>query len=147
MLTPVLQSRKGNNYTTIQDKRDLANRNEPWHEISNNVVCATSKASDRPAHTRSLIRTFACRLNILWLLGYWLVSKLKRRLHRLVWVCTCQNATLLEITCRGSNLTHIFCYKRSIISLLTLGFLCFFFLHLVYVALRVWSVMIGENKG
>ena len=24
------------------------------HEISNNVVCATSKASDRPAHTRSL---------------------------------------------------------------------------------------------
>ena len=25
------------------------------------------------------------------------------RLHRLVWVYTCQNATLLEITCRGSN--------------------------------------------
>ena len=22
---------------------------EPWHEISNNVVCATSKASDQPA--------------------------------------------------------------------------------------------------
>ena len=30
--------------------------NEPQHEISNNVVCATSKASDQPAHTRSLIR-------------------------------------------------------------------------------------------
>ena len=30
------------------------------------------------------------------------VSKLKRRLHRLVWVYTCQNATLLEITCHGS---------------------------------------------
>ena len=30
------------------------------------------------------------------------VNKLKRRLHRLVWVYTCQNATLLEITCRGS---------------------------------------------
>ena len=29
-------------------------------------------------------------------------SKLQRRLHRLVWVDTCQNATLLEITCRGS---------------------------------------------
>ena len=28
---------------------------EPQHEISNNVVCATSKASDQPAHTRSLI--------------------------------------------------------------------------------------------
>ena len=26
---------------------------EPRHEISNNVVCATSKASDQPAHTRS----------------------------------------------------------------------------------------------
>ena len=39
---------------------------EPRHEISNNVVCATSKASDQPAHTRSLIRAFASRLNILW---------------------------------------------------------------------------------
>ena len=35
------------------------------HEISNNVVCATSKASDRPAHMRSLIRAFASRLSIL----------------------------------------------------------------------------------
>ena len=39
--------------------------NEPLHEISNNVVCATSRASDQPAHTRSLIRAFASRLNIL----------------------------------------------------------------------------------
>ena len=31
----------------------------------NNVVCATSKVSDQPAHTRSLIRAFASRLNIL----------------------------------------------------------------------------------
>ena len=31
---------------------------EPRHEISNNVVCATSKASDQPAHTHSLIRAF-----------------------------------------------------------------------------------------
>ena len=38
---------------------------EPVHEISNNVVCATSKASDQPAHTRSLIRAFARRLSIL----------------------------------------------------------------------------------
>ena len=37
---------------------------EPVHEISNNLVCATSKASDQPAHTRSLIRAFACRLSI-----------------------------------------------------------------------------------
>ena len=38
---------------------------EPGHEISNNVVCATSKVSDQPAHTRSLIRAFASRLSIL----------------------------------------------------------------------------------
>ena len=35
------------------------------HEISNNGVCTTSKASDQPAHTRSLIRAFASRLSIL----------------------------------------------------------------------------------
>ena len=40
-------------------------KKEPVHAISNNVVCATSKASDQPAHTRSLIRAFASRLNIL----------------------------------------------------------------------------------
>ena len=28
---------------------------EPVHEISNNVVCAISKASDQPAHTGSLL--------------------------------------------------------------------------------------------
>ena len=33
--------------------------------ILNNVVCATSKCSDHPAHTRSLIRAFASRLNIM----------------------------------------------------------------------------------
>ena len=38
---------------------------ESGHEIPNNVVCATSKASDQPAHMRSLIRAFARRLNIL----------------------------------------------------------------------------------
>ena len=43
---------------------------EPRHEISNNVVCATSKASDKPAHMRSLIRAFASRLSILRLLSY-----------------------------------------------------------------------------
>ena len=38
---------------------------EPRHEISNNVVWATSKAPDQPAHKCSLIRAFASRLNIL----------------------------------------------------------------------------------
>ena len=36
----------------------------PRHEISNNVVYATSKGSYQPAHTRSLIRAFASCLNI-----------------------------------------------------------------------------------
>ena len=39
----------------------LANAQEPRHEISKNVICATSKASDEPAHKLSLIRTFASR--------------------------------------------------------------------------------------
>ena len=43
---------------------------EPRHEISYNVVCATSKASDQPAHMRSLIRAFASRLNIICVLSY-----------------------------------------------------------------------------
>ena len=42
-----------------------ANLYELQHEISNNVVSATSKGSGQPAHKRSLIRAFASRLNIL----------------------------------------------------------------------------------
>ena len=38
---------------------------EPRHEISNNVVCATSKASDQPARTRSLITAFTSHLHII----------------------------------------------------------------------------------
>ena len=41
------------------------NTYEPVHEISNNVVCATNKGSDQPAHTRRLIRAFASRLDIM----------------------------------------------------------------------------------
>ena len=38
---------------------------EHQHDISDNVVCSTSKASDQPAHTHGLIRGFASCLNIL----------------------------------------------------------------------------------
>ena len=38
---------------------------EPVHEISNNVVCATSNASDQPARTLSLTIAIASRLSIL----------------------------------------------------------------------------------
>ena len=36
---------------------------EPQREISNNVVCVTSKGSDQPAHMRSLIKAFTSHLN------------------------------------------------------------------------------------
>ena len=53
----------------IEEKEDWPVKqerlNEPVHEISNIVVCATSKASHKPVHTHSLIRAFASRLNIL----------------------------------------------------------------------------------
>ena len=49
---------------TIKSNKELISF-EPVHEISNNVVCATSKGSDQPAHTRRLIQSFACCLNIL----------------------------------------------------------------------------------
>ena len=41
------------------------------------------------------------------------VSKLKRRLHRLVWVYTCQNATLLETTSHGSYVLVINVFHRG----------------------------------
>ena len=47
---------------------------KPRHEISNNVVWATTKASDQPVHMHSLIRAFASRFSILWVLSYWLNS-------------------------------------------------------------------------
>ena len=43
----------------VTDYAALMHINEPPHEISNNLVCATSKVSDQPEHTPSLIRAFA----------------------------------------------------------------------------------------
>ena len=47
------------------------------------------------------------------------VSKLRRNLHRLVWVYTCQNTTLLGITFRGSFVIcvheNIFCEQSLLI--------------------------------
>ena len=52
--------------TTSRYFDDILNiKLEPVHDISNKVVCATSKSSDQPAHTRSLIRAFACSMSIL----------------------------------------------------------------------------------
>ena len=49
----------------------------PVHEMSNNVVCATSKTSDQPVHTCSLIRAFASRLSTL----YFMTVKLLTEYH------------------------------------------------------------------
>ena len=55
-----------NNGTKAQNPiYNEATANEPRHEISKNMACATSRALDRHVHTRSLIRAFASRLNIL----------------------------------------------------------------------------------
>ena len=50
------------NGTDIRDRISIYGSR---YEIPNNVVCSTSKASDQPAHTPSLIRVFASRLNML----------------------------------------------------------------------------------
>ena len=59
-----------NNSQIISNIIHYGNIIELRHEISNNVVCATSKGSDQPAHMRRLIRAFASSLNILRLLSY-----------------------------------------------------------------------------
>ena len=53
-----------NSYLILQ----LAITYEPRHEISNNVVSATSIGSDQSAYTRSLIRAHASRLRLYRLL-------------------------------------------------------------------------------
>ena len=64
------------------------------HEISNHVVCATSKASDQPAHMRSLIRGFA------GLLEYSKIVKLLTEHH--------SEFLSLKGGCRGSSeSTHV----------------------------------------
>ena len=61
----VKPQKQKNKHIFSQIHKILVRTNELGHEISNNVVCGTIKGSDQPAHTRSLIRAFACRLNIL----------------------------------------------------------------------------------
>ena len=76
---------------------------ELQHDISNNVVCATSKGSDQQV---LICTVWSEPLPVAWIFYDskaidWTsfgVSKLKRRLHRLIRDYNCQNATLLEIT-------------------------------------------------
>ena len=61
----------------IMPVHEISNKNSEYDQeipqsqtADNPVVLATSKGSDQPAHTRSLIRAFASRLNNLWILSY-----------------------------------------------------------------------------
>ena len=85
---------------------------EPVHEISNNVVCATSKASDQPAHTRSLIRAFASRLSILCMIVKLLTE------HYLEFIS-------LKASCRGSSestaVKMLNCWKSHALAILPLS--------------------------
>ena len=83
---------------------------EPRHGISHNLVCATSKASDQPAHMRSLIRAFASRLNILWLLIYW--SKKHLEFRTLKGGCTgSSKSTIVFFICHvGNHMSRVKCH-------------------------------------
>ena len=95
--------------------------NEPVHENSNNVVSATSKGSWlRPAcayvqSDQSLCKSLEYSMSFKLLTEHHLefLNLLNRRLHRLVWVYNCQNATLLEIKCHGSNGIHSYQTAQS----------------------------------
>ena len=67
MTEKLLSGHRESNQTKIKIISLLCRQktNEPVHEIFNNVVCVTSKASDQPAHMRSLVRAFASRLSSL----------------------------------------------------------------------------------
>ena len=78
------------------------NTNEPVHEISNNVVCATSKASYQPAHMLRLIRAFE----------YSMIIKLLNE-HHLEFLS-------LKGGCRGSpestNIEMPYCWKSHVLA-------------------------------
>ena len=57
--------KKGTVYTIVTMLCYKKHIIEPRHEISSNVVCATSEGLDQPAHVHRLIRAFASPLNIL----------------------------------------------------------------------------------
>ena len=66
------------------------------------------------------------------------VSKLKRRLPRLVWVYTCQNATLLKITSQLISYLYLFVFVSLplcaiLIMICDCGFLIIFWLYCIFV--------------
>ena len=73
-LTAIYFSNSGTYPCPQFEKRHNYALYEPQHDISNNVLCATSKVSERPAHMRSLIR-------LCWSLEYSISVKLLTEHH------------------------------------------------------------------
>ena len=83
---------------------------EPRREISNNAICATSKASDQPAQTRRLIRTFTTRLK--YSMSVKLLTEYHLEFLRLTGGCTgSSESTLVKIPhCWKSHVTAQLCH-------------------------------------
>ena len=120
---------------------------EPRHEISNNVVCATSKASDQPAHVRSLIRAFASRIvNLLTKHPLELLS-LKKGCIGTFESTFVKISHCLEITCHGS-IMYFRVLQSSILELYRLlnPFYAFYLFNGLLLVLQIlhiiWTYMI-----
>ena len=87
---------------------------EPRHEISNNVVCATSKGSDQPAHTCSLFRVFASHLKEVAQAGLSLhLSKchiVGNHMSRLIFSC---QVALTKVTVTCPQLLSVMILKKK----------------------------------
>ena len=66
------------------------------------------------------------------------VSKLKRRLQRLVRVYTCQNDKVLEISCRGSFLFSPIVYKHDKYAICTHVFCVYYAYALLLYYMTFW---------
>ena len=74
------------------------------------------------------------------------VSELKRRLHRLVWVYTCQNGAVLEITCRGSWSWNIeLCLRNPRISQVIDIFPCIYHVFAFRIFFNIWMKLYNHT--
>ena len=88
-------------FRSTTDPVNTWNRAVPWN-FQQCGMC-DQQSSDQQAHMNSLVRAFASCLNILRLLSYWSnITRTACYTVRLIWVYSCQNATLSEISCCSS---------------------------------------------
>ena len=117
----IQKGKKAKLYIDLQ--REILPITNPWKPVlnrpsrENTWLCCMRTKRRRPTCTSAqfaqrLLYSLSEKVNILIFYEFkasdrtsFGVSKFKRRLRRLVWVYTCQNATLLEITCRGFGIS------------------------------------------